>query len=284
MTTKILITGGATGLGKSIALVWAKQSNQPVAICIADIHQQRGEATLKTLQDLGVKDAYYHHCDISKQSDVDQLHQTLMELWSSIDIVINNAGIASGGSVKGESIEQWQSVLTVNLLGLMRVTKAFYPTFKAQGQGYFINIASQAGITPLPYMGSYNASKAAVISISETMKLELAMDNIDVSVVCPAFFKTNLDESLRTTEPVMHSMVQRAFKKAPINAEQVAQIIYQQAQQRQFLILTHKQGKWVHLFKKLLPMAFYLKIMLNRTSSTRHFMAKNSGKSETINE
>ncbi|MGB2742418.1 MAG: SDR family oxidoreductase [Cognaticolwellia sp.] len=273
MTTTLLITGGATGLGKSIALMWASQQKSAVNICIADINKERGDATVTEIKNLGA-DACYVHCDITKQDDIAHLRAAIHQQWQSIDIVINNAGVASGGSLQGESIEQWQWIFDINLLGMVRVSQAFYPDFKAQGHGYFINIASQAGLTPIPFMNSYNAVKAAVVGLSETMKLELAFDNIDVSVVCPSFFKTNLDESMRTSEPAMKKMMDRAFDKSDITAEQVAASIYHAAQKRTFLILTHKLGKQVFLMKKLLPTAMYIKSMLKKTKSMQRLIQK----------
>lgn len=273
MTTRLLITGGATGLGKSMALAWAKNQKSEVNICIADINKSRGDTTVAELQALGAN-AFYQHCDITKQEDIDQLRTAINTQWQGLDIVINNAGVASGGSLQGESIEQWQWILDINLLGMVRVSQTFLADFKAQGHGYFINIASQAGLTPIPFMSSYNAVKAAVVSLSETMKLELAHDNIDVSVVCPSFFKTNLDESMRTSEPAMKKMMDRAFDKSDINAEQVATSIYQAAQKRRFLILTHKLGKQAFLIKKLMPTAMYIKSMLKKTKSMQRLTQK----------
>lgn len=273
MTTRLLITGGATGLGKSMALAWAKNENTAINICIADINQSRGDATVAELQALGAQ-AFYQHCDITKQEDIEQLRTAINAKWHGLDIVINNAGVASGGSLQGESIEQWQWILDINLLGMVRVSQTFLADFKAQGHGYFINIASQAGLTPIPFMSSYNAVKAAVVSLSETMKLELAHDNIDVSVVCPSFFKTNLDESMRTSEPAMKKMMDRAFDKSDISAEQVATRIYQAAQKRRFLILTHKLGKQAFLMKKLMPTAMYIKSMLKKTKSMQRLTQK----------
>ena len=266
MTTRILITGAATGLGKAMAITWAKNAPKPLYICIADINQNRGDATIAELKALGAN-AFYQHCDITEQTDIDNLRNTIIEKWQGLDIIINNAGVASSGSLQNESIEQWQWILNINLLGMVRVSQTFYPDFKAQGHGYFINIASQAALTPIPLMNSYNAVKSAVVGLSETMKLELAHNNIDVSVVCPSFFKTNLDESMRTSEPAMKKMMARMFEKSDMNAEQVATAIYHQAQQRKFLILTHKLGKQAFLMKKLLPMGMYIKNMLNKTKS-----------------
>ena len=268
--TRLLITGGATGLGKSIAMSWAKHQASNLKICIADIHQARAEETVSELKQLGV-DAFYQHCDITQTADVEETAAAINEKFQGVDIVINNAGVATGGALQDESIEQWQWVLDINLLGMVRVSQAFLPMFKSQGHGYFINIASQAGLTPIPFMGSYNAVKAAVVGLSETMKLELIHDNVDVSVVCPSFFKTNLDESMRSDDPAMHKMMNRFFEKAQMTTEQVADSIYQQAQARTFLILTHKEGKKAYLLKKLLPSKTYIKTMLKQTKAMKRF-------------
>ena len=273
---RILITGGATGLGQAISLKWAdKWANKEGAfdICIADINQERGDETVNALIAKGAN-AFYVHCDITSDSDVQMLAQTIDSRWGGADYVFNNAGVATGGSLLDESIEQWQWVFDINVLGMVRVSRALLPLMRKQGGGYFINIASQAGLTPIPYMGSYNAVKAAVVSFSETMKLELAPDNINVSVVCPSFFKTNLDESMRSTNPASHKMIKKFFAKADMTKEDVAEAIYQQVSKKQFLVLTHKLGKRAFLLKKLLPTQRYISNMLNQTKTMKRVMEK----------
>ncbi|MBR9728904.1 SDR family oxidoreductase [Shewanella intestini] len=258
---RILITGGASGLGKAMALTWAKhyqQQDKPIAICIADIHPQRALETLDALDSLGAN-AFFCHCDISQDDDVTHLRQQVIKEFNGVDCIINNAGVATAGSLTSEDIAQWQWLFNINLYGMVRVCQTFVDDFRRQGNGYFINIASQAALTPTPLMASYNAVKAAVVSFSETLKLELCADNIAVSVVCPSFFKTNLNESLRSSEALMHNTVARLFEKADLHADEVAQHIYQQAQQQRFLILTHKLGKRAYFMKKFLPVEVYLK-------------------------
>ena len=275
---RILITGGATGLGQAIALKWAEKwagKDEGLDICIADINQERGDEAVNMLTAQGAN-AFYIHCDITSENDVQTLAHTMKTRWGGVDFVFNNAGVASGGSLLDESIEQWQWVFDINVLGMVRVSRALLPLMREQGGGYFINIASQAGLTPIPYMGSYNAVKAAVVSFSETMKLELAPDNIDVSVVCPSFFKTNLDESMRSTNPASHKMLNKFFAKADMMKEEVAESIYQQVNKKQFLILTHKLGKRAFLLKKLLPTQRYIKNMLNQTKMMKRAMEKQS--------
>ncbi len=265
-TVRLLITGGATGFGKAMALCWAKHAkgNNTVKVCIADIHQQRGEETVAELTQLGAE-AFYCQCDITSDSDIATTRAQILKTWQGVDIVINNAGVATGGSLKGESLEQWQWVFNINLFGMVKVTQSFVDVFREQGHGYFINVASQAGVTPIPLMGSYNAVKAAVVSFSETMKTELAPENITVSVVCPSFFKTNLDESMRTTEQIMRESIKRQFNKAEMTAEQVAEQVWRQAQKRHFLILTHKSGKAAYYTKKCLPFDWYLNKIIKAT-------------------
>jgi NAD(P)-dependent dehydrogenase (short-subunit alcohol dehydrogenase family) len=275
---RILITGGATGLGQAIALKWAEKwvnKDKDISICIADINQERGDKTVDMLCAQGAN-AFYVHCDITSDNDVKALAQTIETRWGGVDYVFNNAGVATGGSLLDETIEQWQWVFDINVLGMVRVSRALLPLMRKQCSGYFINVASQAGLTPIPYMGSYNAVKAAVVSFSETMKLELAPDNINVSVVCPSFFKTNLDESMRSNNPASHKMINKFFAKADMTKEEVAESIYQQVCQGKFLILTHKLGKRAFLLKKLLPTQRYISNMLNQTKTMKRVMEKHN--------
>ena len=266
--SRILITGGASGLGQALAYCIAKQGglsantrqDTQVKVCIADVNQQRAEETVEKLIQQGAE-AFYFPCDITRDDSVEKLRLTIHEKWGGIDMLVNNAGVATGGSFQSESIEQWQWVFEVNLLGMVRVSQAFIEGFKQQGHGKILNIASQAGLTPIPLMTSYNATKAAVVSLSETMRLEFAPFNVDVSVACPAFFKTHLGESIRTTEPVVKDLLTKFVEKATLTSEDVAQRIIRQVEKSNFLIITHSEGIKVYLLKKLLPRSWYLKIM-----------------------
>ncbi len=261
---RILITGGASGLGQGLALAWAEKHAAKAQICIADINAERGEETLSLLRDKGAE-AIYQHCDITVQEDVTAAVEAVKRAFGGIDVVVNNAGVATGGSLEGESLAQWQWVMDVNVLGMVRVSQAFMPLFRQQGHGRFINIASQAGITPVPCMGSYNAAKAAVVGFSETMHLELGPQNVKVHVVCPSFFKTNLDESMRTTEPTAKAMMDKMFEKASMTTSEVAQYIFDAVEKDQFMIITHPEGRLAYRMKKFLSRKGYLAQMSQRT-------------------
>jgi len=134
MSTRLLITGGATGLGKAIALTWAKHQGKAVKICIADLNEERSNETVEELVSLGTE-AFFHRCDITQQDDIVALQQSLQSRWQRVDIVINNAGVATGGSLEGEPIEQWQWIFDINLFGMVRVSQTFLQDFKKQGSG-----------------------------------------------------------------------------------------------------------------------------------------------------
>lgn len=102
---RLLITGGATGLGQALAEKWA-QKHKNIQICVADINETRGAETIEMLQKLGAE-AFYFHCDITRSDDVNNLASELQNRWQGIDFVFNNAGVATGGGLLDESIERY---------------------------------------------------------------------------------------------------------------------------------------------------------------------------------
>ncbi|MBY5992377.1 SDR family oxidoreductase [Ferrimonas balearica] len=258
---RVLITGGASGLGRALALHWAAQGAR---VAIADI--QAGDAVVAEIEAAGGQGLCLP-CDVTEEASLAQVAQQLKQNWGGLDLLVCNAGVASAGTLEQEPIDQWRWVMEINLLGVVRSCRALVPLLGPGGQ--VLNIASQAGLNPMPRMGSYSAVKAAVVSFSETLALELANREISVSVACPAFFKTGLDRSLRSPDPAMAAVLQRLFAKAPLSAEQVAEAIAQGVAQRRFLILPHSAGRKAYWLKRLLPWRGYLGLMLKQTARLR---------------
>ncbi len=260
---KILITGAGSGLGRALALRYAQDGAE---VCVADINNEGANETVEQIINLGGS-AFFHACDITKQWDVDKLAIALAERWKSLDMLVNNAGVATAGSLDSESLEQWQWVLDINVIGQVRMTKAMLPLLRNSNSSErdIVNIASQAGITPAPGMGSYSLSKAGMVSYSETAHLELAHEGIHVSVACPAFFDTNLAESLRSDDDGMHSALNKMIKKSGVTADEIANKIHAAVTARKFKIVTHKEGLKAHRLKRFLPIEVYLNIVKKRT-------------------
>jgi NAD(P)-dependent dehydrogenase (short-subunit alcohol dehydrogenase family) len=260
---KILISGAGSGLGRALALRYAREGAQ---VCVSDMSKEGAQETVQLIEDAG-GEAFSMLCDITKQWDVDKLSLQLAERWSSIDLLVNNAGVTTAGMLEFESMEQWRWVLDINVLGHVRMTKAFLPLLRASRSPNksVVNIASQAGLTPASGIGSYSVSKAAMISYSETAYLELAHDGIHVSVVCPAFFNTNLNTSLRGDHAGINETVSKLIKKSDVTADTIAEQIFNQVADREFMLITHKDGRCAYRLKRFLSMDRYLKIMKKRT-------------------
>lgn len=260
MTTRIFITGGASGLGRELALRWARTGAR---VCIGDLNAARGRAVVDEINDAGGV-GMFCACDVTRSQDLQDAADRVLEAWQGVDIVVNNAGVATAGLLNKEPIEQWQWILNINLLGVVRGCQVFAPIFRAQRSGYFVNIASMAGIVHPPAMGSYNAAKAAVVAFSETLRLELG-DEIGVSVVCPGFFQTNLTESLRCADDSGAKAMNKLFSKARITAAQIADVVYQAVQERRYLVLPHADDRKAYWLKCFAPVGMYLKAMRKRT-------------------
>ncbi|MFT3928026.1 MAG: SDR family oxidoreductase [Myxococcales bacterium] len=259
---RIFITGAASGLGLALAKRYAREGYK---VCLGDVNDAAGQSAQEAVRAAGAAEALYLRCDVTKEEDLQTVANTLSERWGGVDIVVNNAGVAQAGSIDEVSLDDWRWILDINLLGVVRGCKIFTPVFKRQGDGRFINVASMAGLLDMPKMSSYNVSKAAVVSLSETLQNELGHSNIRVSVVCPSFFKTNLADSLRTTDPKLGVLVGKLVSRGKLTAEIVADKVYEGAKNNEFYILPHLDGRALWQAKTLLPRALYNAIVVNRS-------------------
>jgi NAD(P)-dependent dehydrogenase (short-subunit alcohol dehydrogenase family) len=247
---RIFITGGASGLGRATALRFARAGFR---VCIGDVHDARGEETRALLGPEGL----YLRCDVTREEDLRAAAAELERRWGGVDVVMNNAGVAGAGAIEDVSLADWQWIIDINLLGVVRGCRAFVPMLKRQRSGHIVNVASMAGLLDVPLMSSYNATKAAVVSLSETLDNELAEHGVGVSVVCPSFFKTNLSESMRATDPGLHVAMNKLLDRGKLTAEDVADQIFDAVQAKVFYVLPHADGRRAWRMKSLLPRSVY---------------------------
>lgn len=255
---RIFITGGASGLGRALAEHYARRKAR---VCIGDVNDARGAETLAALQALGAQ-AHYLHCDVTTESQLQQAAVWLQEHWGGVDIVYNNAGVAIAGGIDEIPLKDWQWIVDINLLGVVRGCRVFVPLLRRQGHGHIVNIASMAGLIHPPMMSAYNATKAAVVALSETLRAELAAGPVRVSVVCPSFFKTNLGESLRTSDKNLRLLTRKLVDQSKHGADAVAKRIVKGVAHGEFHILTHRGTTPAWLFKRMTPYGLYFAAMM----------------------
>lgn len=257
---RVLITGAGSGLGRALAKRYARAG---YAVAAADIHLGRAE---ETVTELGGDPHLALPVDVANDTSMAQLREAVNARWNSLDVLINNAGVASGGSLIDSTMDEWDWMLNINLLGVVRGCKVFLPDMLARGRGQIINIASFAGLASAPQIMSYGVAKAGVVALSEQLRAEVHARGIQVSVVCPAFFKTNLGESFRGDAKMKH-VATKLMEKAKVSADDVAHNIYEAARKGAPLILPTGGEHWMWRLKRFAP-NLYFKQLLKMTRST----------------
>jgi NAD(P)-dependent dehydrogenase (short-subunit alcohol dehydrogenase family) len=266
VSLRVFVTGGASGLGRAIATRFARSGAR---VAIGDRDEPGGETVARALPTVGAAEAVFLRCDVTRDEDLDDACRTLEDRWGGVDVVVNNAGVALAGGIDVVSLDDWRWIVDINLLGVVRGCRAFTPLFKRQRRGHFVNVASMAGLLDVPFMSAYNATKAAVVSISETLQNELRDDAIDVTVVCPSFFQTNIAANMRAQDPAFRAVTQKLLARSRLTADDVADDVFQGVLEKQFYVLSHKDGRAAWMMKRLLPRRLYASVLRRQTKAMR---------------
>ena len=254
---RIFITGGASGLGRALAERYARAGWR---VCIGDLDVERCADALAAIR---VHSPHSHAlaCDVTREDALQAAADWLQREWGGVDVVINNAGVAQMGGIAETTLDDWRWAVDINLLGVVRGCRVFAPLLRTQGGGQLVNIASMAGLVHMPNAAAYNATKAAVVALSETLQLELEPDGIRVSVVCPAFFRTDLARNMRAANPQLEGMTKRLVERARIGADEIAERIFAGIERGDPHILTHPEARRFWRLKRMLPYRWYLALM-----------------------
>ncbi|MDB9898694.1 SDR family NAD(P)-dependent oxidoreductase [Gammaproteobacteria bacterium] len=190
-----VISGGAEGIGLSIAKALGEQK---MNIVLADIDEKNLLKSTAELESLGIP-VLSALLDVADEMQWKSVAEKAVERFGKVHMVVNNAGVGGdSGPIENQETEGWQWALGVNLMGVVYGAKVMTPLIKGHGEGgWILNVASMAGMGGVPYSGAYTASKAAVVALSESWAAELKDKRIGVSVLCPAFVQTRIYDSER---------------------------------------------------------------------------------------
>ena len=251
---RVLITGGGSGLGLALALRFAREGWRVAA---ADINDDSCKAACARIDKAGGQSLAIH-CDITSDEDVRKAADIVRQKWGGLDVLVNNAGVASAGTLLDTSMDDWRWMIDINLLGAIRVSRAFLPMIQENPSGHVINVASAAGIVQSPGMASYNVAKAGMIALSETLKNELKPSNIGVTVVCPSFFVTNLMETSRCADVAARDVATRLMDRSKLTADDIAEAAWRGMKKNDFFVFGHTEARLAYHFKRLFPDMFSL--------------------------
>jgi NAD(P)-dependent dehydrogenase (short-subunit alcohol dehydrogenase family) len=245
-----VVTGGASGIGLAMARRFAREG---MRVVIADIEAEALAAAEREILSMG-STVLAVRTDVSKSQDVEALAARILNAFGSVHIVCNNAGVAgTTGPVWERSIGDWQWVMGVNVWGVIHGIRTFVPIMLKQGEAaHVVNTASVAGLLSSPFGGVYNATKHAIVTISEVLYAELVLAGapIGVSVLCPGFVKTRIMDSPRNrpaelTEGMVSPSAQafretvRRMVEAGASPDLVADKVLDAIRDEKLYILTH---------------------------------------------
>lgn len=186
-----VVTGGASGIGKGIATQLVAEG---MRVIIADIERDALDKTAGEIGATGVP------ADVSDLESVQALARTAQELYGTVHVVCNNAGIGPMAAIKDLTMDDWRWILGVNLYGVIHGVHVFLPILRANPDGgHIVNTASMAGLVAPPRIGSYAVAKYGVVALTEVLAAELAAENskVGASVLCPGTVRTNIGTSSR---------------------------------------------------------------------------------------
>jgi NAD(P)-dependent dehydrogenase (short-subunit alcohol dehydrogenase family) len=251
-----VITGAGSGFGLELARIAARQGMRLVLI---DVQQDALEQAAQEQRAAGAEVLSFG-LSVADAQAMQAMATTVQQHWGAPHLVFNNAGVGAGGLVWENSLDDWQWVLGVNLMGVVHGVRLFTPMMLEAARqdpawrGHIVNTASMAGLVNPPNMGVYNVSKHAVVSLTETLHhdLQLVTTQIGVSVMCPFFVATGISQSQRNrpgpsgkptlSQKVGAAMMDKAVKAGKVSAAEVAEKTFAAIAARQFYIYSHPKA------------------------------------------
>lgn len=210
-----LITGGASGIGRATALLFAREG---AAVSIVDLNQINGQTVVQTIDENGGR-AIFIHGDVSQATDCQQAVRQTVSEFGDLHILVNCAGIIQRTTVLDTSEEEWDQVMAVNVKSVFLFSKYTIPIMVKTGGGVIINIGSGWGLVGGRKAASYCASKAAVVNLTRAMALDHGEQNIRVNCICPGDTDTSMLQSeaqqlgINYDQMVAESATQRPLKR-----------------------------------------------------------------------
>jgi len=257
---RVVVTGGGYGFGRALALEFARLGCK---VGVVDINDVRSKETIIMVEQAGGEGETFH-ADVTDPAAIKEMADYFFSTWNGVDILVNNAGIAVAGAVGDVPLEDWKAVVDINFWGVLYGCHEFIPRMKTQGSGHIVNVASAAGLLCISSMGPYNVSKAAVVSLSETLRVEAAPYNIRITAVCPMFFNTGLLDDMKSTDPWLSEVAKTGFENG-LSAETVAKRAVKAVSKNKCYVVPMFFGKLLWLNKRLTPSLYYnLTAWLNR--------------------
>ena len=252
-----VITGAGGGIGRAIAVSLARRRCN---LALADVNQDGLAATAELARAHGVKTSQYV-IDVADRTSVAEFPNLIAQEHSGVDLLVNNAGVAVGGTFEQVSEADFEWLFEINFWGVVRMTRAFLPMLKASGDARVVNLSSIYGVVAPPEQTAYSASKFAVRGFSEALRHELEGSGVGVTVVHPGGVATSIAENARLPAGVTEEEIARRREKyrklLRLPPEIAGEIIVRGVERRQPRILVGSDAKAISLIARLFPASYW---------------------------
>ena len=214
-----MVTGGARGIGKDIAMLFAKEGSD-IAIC--DVNEEALSATKAEIESATGRKVLVEKVDVTSLKEVEDFVKKILDNLGNLDILVNNAGITRDNLLIRMSEDEWDAVLNVNLKGAFNCIKAVTRPMMKNKSGKIVNMASIIGIMGNAGQANYAASKGGLIALTKTVAKELASRNINVNAIAPGFIQTDMTDKL--TDEMKQKLLEYVPLKRMGETEDVAKL------------------------------------------------------------
>jgi NAD(P)-dependent dehydrogenase (short-subunit alcohol dehydrogenase family) len=266
---RAFITGAASGLGLSMAQLLARDG---WTLGVLDVDQDGLERAVGQLRTAGAAGVTAYPGDVASHAVVATAVTGFAQANQGLDVIVNNAGVAVAGAVDATPVDDWNWIVGINLLGVVWGCRTALPVMKRQGSGLIFNVASSAGFAAAPQMSAYNATKAGVIAVSETLASEVAGTGLQVSCAMPGFFRTHLLDHMRAP-PEENRLAHRIMDNSGHDPDEAALALLGAAAEGQLYIVWPPEYRWAWRLKRWFPLWF-----LKRVQSFRDAQARKAGR------
>lgn len=242
----VVVTGASGGFGRALALELAHRGARLV---LSDIDLDGCETTARRARAAGAASARATRCDVTRVEDVEALAEACD---GPVDLVVNNAGVASAGRIGELSLPDWAWTVDVDLWGAIHGCHVFVPILRRQGHGHVLNVASAAGLLSPPHTPAYNVAKAGVVALSETLAAELVGSGVGVTVLCPTYFRTGIAAGGRYADDRARDAAHRLVNGGPAS-DVVARRALAAVERGVLYAVPMRDGRWAWRIKRLVP-------------------------------
>ena len=244
---KALVTGAASGIGRSISLALAREGAD---LFLLDIDEEKLASVGEEVRTLGVG-VISRPCDVAIAEQILEAVNTLQDMWGEVDILVNNAGILYYGRTEEMSEEQWDRLLAVNLYAPIRFVHLLLPLLRQRPEAHILNVCSLAGLVPKRRLAAYQTSKFGLVGLSQSLRLEYSPKGVGVTALCPGLVDTDLidagiERKWVTSKPRTPSFLS-------VSPDRIAARAVQAIRKNQGLVVVPAYARLLWLFVRLFP-------------------------------